>query len=500
MSTSDVDYLRLTAENFGPIERADVELRPLTVFVGPSASGKSYMAKLIYALHDNFGRRRGFRRRRWKRIDFYDRVKAPVDLELVADWLEEYLADDGTEGEIEPPADVENLAREAIKLPDLGKVFAGPLQYCFGTVALGDLIRHSQFAATLTLQYSPPDTPKDPPPFRYSFLLRHDSLTAKVSVREDAPIRLDRSRYPRRPIPGGAPFGPRLEAASDASRTDRRRLKTVLADLAEGSAVGSLSRPAHYLPAGRSGGSELQQVIVGSALDRLTAAGHRASSTPSLSGVLSEYFAATSLDVLSRSKRWSRGDALASLIEQTVLGGTVRVEESDDGVPHVLFRPEGWEEDLPLARASSMVTEIVPLALYLRYHLRANETVIIEEPEAHMHPAMQVRFAAALAKIVAAGIRVIITVHSDWILSALANICRMAELPEEERTDMAGGDVTLPSNQVGVWEFVPNGSGGTETREIKLDSENGMYDAGYPRVAQALYDDWATIHDRLQER
>ena len=499
MSTSDVDHLRLTAENFGPIERADIELRPLTVFVGPSASGKSYVAKLIYALHDNFGKHPGFRRHRWKQSDAFERVEAPVDLDLVAGWLEEYLADDGADGEPEPPEDVKNLAREAIVLPDVGATFADPLRYCFGTVALGDLIRQSQHAATFALRHSPPDTPKDPPPFHYGFLLRRDLLKVDVTVREDAPIRLDRSRYPWRPVPGRGLFNSWPEARTNPTRTNRWRLKTVLADLAEGCAVGPLSHPAHYLPAGRSGGSELQQVITGSALDRLTAAGHRASSTPSLSGVLSEYFAATSLGLLAKSRRWSRGDSLASLIEHTILGGAVRVEKADEGVPRVLFRPEGWEEDLPLARASSMVTEIIPLALYLRHHVRSGETIIIEEPEAHMHPAMQVRFAVALAKIVAAGIRVIITVHSDWILSALANICRMAELPEEERDDILGGDVTLPASHVGVWEFMPNGSGGTETREIVLDAENGMYDAGYPRVAQALYNDWATIHSRLQE-
>ena len=50
-ATSDTKSLELTVTNFGPIAEAKVELRPLTVFVGPSNTGKSYMAGLIYAMH-----------------------------------------------------------------------------------------------------------------------------------------------------------------------------------------------------------------------------------------------------------------------------------------------------------------------------------------------------------------------------------------------------------------------------------------------------------------
>ena len=40
----------IEVEDFGPIVHAHVDLRPLTVFVGPSNTRKSYLAILIYAL------------------------------------------------------------------------------------------------------------------------------------------------------------------------------------------------------------------------------------------------------------------------------------------------------------------------------------------------------------------------------------------------------------------------------------------------------------------
>ncbi|MCY4652421.1 MAG: AAA family ATPase [Dehalococcoidia bacterium] len=42
--------LKLAVKNFGPIREGEVEFKPLTVFIGPNNSGKSYMATLLYAL------------------------------------------------------------------------------------------------------------------------------------------------------------------------------------------------------------------------------------------------------------------------------------------------------------------------------------------------------------------------------------------------------------------------------------------------------------------
>ena len=45
----------LDVKDFGPIAEAKVEVRPLTVFIGPGNTGKSCLAILIYALNQCFG-------------------------------------------------------------------------------------------------------------------------------------------------------------------------------------------------------------------------------------------------------------------------------------------------------------------------------------------------------------------------------------------------------------------------------------------------------------
>ena len=52
--TRNTPKVEISVRNFGPIAEADLDLRPLTVFVGPSNTGKTYLSVLIYALHRIF--------------------------------------------------------------------------------------------------------------------------------------------------------------------------------------------------------------------------------------------------------------------------------------------------------------------------------------------------------------------------------------------------------------------------------------------------------------
>jgi len=42
--------LRIKVANFGPVKKAEIELKPLLIFIGPNNSGKSLIAALLYAI------------------------------------------------------------------------------------------------------------------------------------------------------------------------------------------------------------------------------------------------------------------------------------------------------------------------------------------------------------------------------------------------------------------------------------------------------------------
>ena len=142
-----------------------------------------------------------------------------------------------------------------------------------------------------------------------------------------------------------------------------------------------------------------------------------------------------------------------------------------------------------------MASEVAPVVLYLRHLVSPDNVLVVEEPESHMHPALQVEFMRQLAAVVKAGVRVIVTTHSEWMTEELGNIVRRSALPEDERKGPA-----LDAGQVGAWLFESNKRPkGSIVREIPLD-EHGQYSCGFDEVAMALHNDWAGITSRIEGR
>ena len=268
------------------------------------------------------------------------------------------------------------------------------------------------------------------------------------------------------------------------------------------SIVGPVARPAHYLPADRAGVMHAHQVAVRGLIATASRTGlRRVAPMPVLSGVLGDFMEQlVALADPSMREQDEDYDHLARNLEQTLLRGAVRVEQSPVNYPAFVFQPDGWKRDLPWMNASSMVSELAPVVLYLRHVVQPGDLLIIEEPESHLHPAMQVEFTRQLAAAVQSGIRIIITTHSEWVLEELANLVRLAELPEERRDGIDDADAALSPDQLGAWFFEPGSEGnGSMVREISLDTESATFPAGFGLVTESLYNRWAEISACIQE-
>lgn len=173
-----------------------------------------------------------------------------------------------------------------------------------------------------------------------------------------------------------------------------------------------------------------------------------------------------------RSKNAKLAD-IADDLEQSILRG--RVVSQEGPINRYLYQAEGGREGLPYHVASSLVGELSPVIIFLRSTIRYR-SMIIEEPEAHLHPAMQKKLACALSRIVSRGIPVWCTTHSETIFQQINNLIKLATHPESQSLMQRYGytrDDLLSPDDVKAYEFVTNSQGKTEVRALE-QTEDGF--------------------------
>ena len=126
--------------------------------------------------------------------------------------------------------------------------------------------------------------------------------------------------------------------------------------------------------------------------------------------------------------------------------------------------------------------------------------LIIEEPESHLHPAIQVEVIGWIARIVGAGVRVIVTTHSEWVLEGLSNLVLASRLADAEQRDVGLDGLSLSPEDVGVWVFkAGDGGGGSIVSELNLEDAR-LYSSSFDDVAAGTYNEWARIADLVERK
>ena len=515
----DQKNLELSVSNLGPIAKAEIDLRPMTVFVGPSNTGKSYLAILIYALHRAFGGRWLGPNFIWRHgisplfgISRHAQTHQPISSEEIGaltKWLHQMLREVDIRGypEVYSVTLLESVAglvrRHLGDAADSWVFLDMEIARCFGVEKTSDVVRNQvNRGARITVRRPTVDMSTAPTSIAYDYIIkgkRHE-LAAEIPIK--APLQFAASKPQYMEAVEALTWLDDVPRGGEEHDIRRDVANTLLREIA--GAVGSqivtpLSHPAHYLPADRTGVMHAHRTVVRSMIGQASRAGlEHENPLPQLSGVLGDFL--NQLIGLDDVPEGNLDKRLARDIERDILQGKVRMERSIVGYPEFFYRPTGWTHDLRLMNSSSMVSELAPAVLYLRHVVSPGEVLIIEEPESHLHPEMQVEFIRHLAAAVRAGVRIIITTHSEWVLDALTNLVLISELPRSRQKVIPGGDFALHASDVGVWLFEPKKRPkGSVVREIPFSADYGSYASDFSEVARETYNNWARVANLIEE-
>ena len=145
-----------------------------------------------------------------------------------------------------------------------------------------------------------------------------------------------------------------------------------------------------------------------------------------------------------------------------------------------------------------MISEVSPFVLALRHRLGTRDYLTIDEPEAHLHPEMQIEIAKCLVDLASKGLTITFTTHSNYFVEQISNGIRSSELE-------AHGEEKLPplpqinSENVRALLFIRDDNGCTAI-DATGDSIDPINENTFTKPAQAQYKESVPLINRLLER
>jgi len=159
--------------------------------------------------------------------------------------------------------------------------------------------------------------------------------------------------------------------------------------------------------------------------------------------------------------------------------------EYNPEIDEVFYKPEKIKAEIPPQIASALVVESIPLLTFLKYGVINKESfVILEEPEAHLHPDAQRNLVRLLIRLVNRGARVLLITHSPYVLQQINNCIMLYKLDKVEREEFFEEhgyteDDVLNPDLVSAYLFELDKKGYSRVKPLEIDLEGIQYDAFY---------------------
>lgn len=208
----------------------------------------------------------------------------------------------------------------------------------------------------------------------------------------------------------------------------------------------------------------------------------------------------TFVDLLEecRTPQRAAGDfsELAEFLHGTT-GGTTVSDPSTYGF-QVLGGPL-----LPLIGSASLTRAVGGLDLYLQRLAQPGDVIIIDELEMNAHPKAQLALVELMAMMVQRNLRVIFTTHSPYIVDHLNTLMYAAGLPDDRKHELArdfalqSAEAFISPDKVAAHLFIKNQAGKVEVKDV-LHRDTGRIDwQTFSEQSDRLGTLWDKVDDAL---